>query len=264
MNSPFLVQNIIGLILLAVVFAGSIYLLLSKKTSNFLCHRSKILLVLYRVATTVVFSVSIIGFLCGIWIFYVIEFDDVSRDCWKRSSDWQAVVPGMSHEEAVKILGKPILKSQSEVGERATYCLNPIGELNSGTIVFGGKATGGEMRVLEKTPNDQVVLENLQGWIPAKSSKTYANYAGIISNSSSFWAFYGLLGLAILSLYPFNLRELSGLRMIYAPLAGGVFKIIYESQQSAGWQFELFSVSPLLTLILIGWIVRMGLILGPD
>jgi hypothetical protein len=52
--------------------------------------------------------------------------------------------------------------------------------------------------------------------------------------------------------------------MLYAPLAALVFKIIYENHQAAGWQFELFSISSLLTLIVIGWIIRMGLILGPD
>jgi hypothetical protein len=183
MNSPFLVRNIIAVLLLTSLFAGSLYLLLSKKISDFIWLRSKIFLVLYRAATTIVFAVSTIGLLCGIWLFYTIEFNDVSRDCWRRGREWQKIVPGMAYEQAAGIMGKPVLKYRSADGERATYCIDPIGDLDSGTVVFVNDPNGTGLKVSEKTPSDQAISESLSGRIPEKTSKTYANYAGMISDS---------------------------------------------------------------------------------
>ncbi len=264
MNSPFLFQNIVVLLILIAIFACCLYLLLSKNISERLCRRSKIFLVLYRAATTAAFSIALIAVLIGIWTFYTIEIDDISRDCWARTYRWQKIVPAMSHDQVAEILGKPFDTLNYENGQRAIYCTNPIGGLESGTIVFTSNEIETELKVSSKTPDDREILENLNGWIPDKSSKTYANYAQIISESSSFCAFYGLLGLALLSLYPFKMSELSALRMLYAPLAALVLKIIYENHPANGWHFELFSISPLIMIILIGWIVRLGIILVPD
>ncbi len=264
MNSPFLFQNISVLLLLTVIFAGGLYLLLSKKVSNFIGTRSIISLVLYRAATTVVFSFIFLGFLVGISLFYFIEIDDLSRDCWKRTYQWQTIVPGMPREQVAAIMGKPFLSYKAENNEHSTYCINPIGSLENGTIIFKPDINKSGTTVLSKTPDDEAILENLHGWIPDKSSKTYANYAEIISVSGAFCAFYGLFGLALLTLYPFKLSELFALRMIYTPLAALLMKAIYENHQAADWHFELFSISPLLTVILVGWIIRVMVILAPD
>ncbi len=264
MNSPFLFENIVVLLLLIGIFTGSLYLLLSKKLSDYICNRSKVFLVLYRAATSVALAASLVGLFSGIWLFYLIEINDFSRDCWKRSYQWQTIVPGMSHDQAAEIMGKPFSIYRYQNGEQSTYCINPISGLDSGTIIFSGNTNEPELKVFSKTPDDQTVLENLRGWIPDKSSKTYANYAEIISDSSAFCAFYGLFGLAILTFYPFKMSELSTLRMLYTPLAALVLKAIYESHRTAVWDFELFSVSPLFTIIIIGWIVRLGIILGSD
>jgi hypothetical protein len=263
MNSPFLLQNILVLLLLTAIFSGSLYLLLSKKIGNFICHRSKILLVIYRATTTIVSSLSLIGLLIGFWLFYIIEINDVSRDCWKRTAQWQTIVPGMPLDKVTEIMGNPFYAYNFENGQQATYCLNPIDQ-TSGTIVFNSNSNGTEFTVSSKIPDDEEIPENSRGWIPQKSSSGYATYAEIISDSSSFCAFYGLFGLAILSLYPFKMGELDALRMIYTPLAAFVFKTIYENHQTTAWHFELFPISSLLTVILIGWIIRLGIILAPD
>jgi hypothetical protein len=264
MNSPFLFQNIIVLTILIAIFAGCLYLLLSKDVSEYICRRSKFFLVIYRAATTAVFSASSIGLLTGIWLFYTIEINEISRDCWKRTYQWQTIVPEMPHDQVTEILGEPFNTTNAEDGQQAVFCTNPIGGLESGIINFTNNKKQTELKVLNKTPDDRQILENLNGWLPEKSSKTYANYAEIISDSSSFCAFYSLLGLAILSLYPFKMRELSTLRMLYAPLAAILLKAIYDNHHANVWQFELFSVSPLITIILIGWIVRVCLILATD
>lgn len=264
MNSPFLLQNVIVLTLLIAVFAACLYLLLSRKVSNYICNRSKFLLVLYRVATTVAVSFSLIGLLTGVWLFYLIEINDISRDCWARTYKWQTIVEGMTHNQVTEILGKPFNTINYENALQATYCTNPIGGLEDGTIIFTRNQIETELKVSSKTPNDREILGNFNGWIPEKSSNTYTNYAKIISESSSFCAFYALFGLAILTLYPFKMSELSTLRMLYVPLAALLLKAIYENHPATGWQFELFSISPLITVILIGWIVRLAIILAPD
>jgi hypothetical protein len=264
MNSPFLFQNTVVLLLLISVFAVSLYLLLSKNIGDYICNRSKILLVLYRAATSVVLSASLIVLLSGIWLFYIIEINDVSRDCWKRSYQWHTIVPGMQYAQAAEIMGNPSGTLKYQNGEQSVYCISPINGLDSGTIIFSRNPNEPELKILSKTPDDQTVLENLRVWIPDKSSKTYANYAEIISDSSAFCAFYGLLGLAVLTFYPFKMSELSTLRMLYAPLAALVLKAIYDSHQTSVWDFELFSAAPLFTIIIIGWIVRLSIILGSD
>ena len=264
MNSPFLVQNIIVLIALTAIFAGCLYLLLSKDVSEFIYLRSKFFLVIYRAAVTAFFSISLIGLLVGVWLFYTIEINEISRDCWARTYKWQTIVPGMPQKQVVEIIGEPFNILNSEGGQQDIYCTNPVGGVESGTINFTKNINRTELIVLDKTPDDQQILANLRGWLPEKSSKTYADYAEMISDSSAFCAFYGLLGLAILSFYPFKMRELSTLRMLYAPLAALLLKAIYDSHQTHVWQFEIFSVAPLITIILIGWIVRVCLILAAD
>ncbi len=264
MNSPFLFQNITALLLLGVIFASCLYLLLSRRVSKFIYPRSKILLVLYRAATTVCFSVSLIGLISGIWLFYEVEIDAISRACWKRTYTWQTITPEMPQREVAEILGSPFQRLNLPNHEEAVYCLSPLGGSATGIVTFKKNESESELTVSDKIPADQAVLENLRGWIPAPSSNTYANYSVMISDSSSFGAFYGLLGLAILSLYPFKLNELSALRMIYLPLGALTLKTIYENHQAAEWHFGSFSISQLVTVILIAWIIRLGLILGRD
>jgi hypothetical protein len=264
MHSPFFWQNLGVLLLVLANFALSVWLFFSRKVRDAVKRLPLVLPILVRAPVVLYAFASCFVLVMAMQLFYFFEVDARSRECWQRSQRWAQVQTGMTAQQVVQILGEPYPRDRwgNENVERFFYQLHPLGLSDGYIISLKADTTGGEERVVDKSPTDAERLSRPEPLLPdAKSGYPYFSDSQTIADMATLTAFGGIIALTLMAALPLPIRTGAYSWTLYAPLVALMFAIIYEIPQQAGWRFDWLLLFPAYVLILVGWLIRLIIVL---
>jgi hypothetical protein len=264
MRSPFFWQNLGVLLLVVANFALGVWLFFSRKVRDAVGRLPLPLPLLIRAPVVLYAFASCFVLLMALQLFYFFEVDARSRECWQRSARWAQVQKGMTGQQVVQILGEPYPRDRwgNDNVERYFYQLHPLGLSDGYVISLKDDPNGGEARVVDKSPTDAERLSRPEPLLPHDTwSYPYFSDSQTITDMSTITAFGGILVLALFAVIPFPLRAGWYSWTLYAPLVAFMLAIIYEIPQKGGWRFDWLLLFPAYVLILLGWVIRLIIVI---
>lgn len=254
MQSPLFPWHVAAL---ALVVANVVVSVLWLRRTKRLTGRATLAGVFVRAVSIVYATVATLLFAIAALLFVLLEVTSDGRSDWRVNAHWPDVHAGMTVPQVVDILGQPRAEprpSDLYPGEEVwTYQLHPLGALDEGYLVFT-KDRSDTPKLTLKLPSDDVWAAARADWLP--QGYTRARYEETIAEAGAFFAFCGLVALAIAAILPFRTHGRWTSWTLYTPLIAVLLAAVYENNITAGWRFDFYVLVPLYFIISVGWLIR--------
>jgi hypothetical protein len=256
MRSPFFWRSVTSIVLGLANFAIAVQM--ARITGRAAGHRAFPWRILLRASSILYVAVSAMALILLVQFIYTMEFSDLADSSWRRNQGWEKLHLGMSPAEAIAIMGRPdqetTLGSKDEL--QFEYGLHPYDRIGEGFLKFKANPalTSGDLQLAQKSPEFVNEQQALRHWLP-----DYARPCVIYETmeTAAVVAFFAMLGLSLISIFPWGVRRGWLSWALYTPLIALLLVSLYEKFHLPGWRLDSLVFYPAYFLIMTAWCIRV-------